>query len=118
VADAKASAGTGPAAATGAGAAATATATTTATATKGTATGETVLAVIRRTINVELGIAQEVQPEDDLIADLHLDSVGLLTLVVELENTFRIALGVEDSASVRTVRDLVSVVLSRTRGGP
>jgi acyl carrier protein len=53
-----------------------------------------------------------------LIATLHLDSVGLLTLVVELENTFRIALGVEDSASVRTVRDLVSVVLSRTRGGP
>jgi acyl carrier protein len=95
VADAKASAGAGPA----------------------EATADTVLAAIRRTINVELGIAREVHPEDDLITDLHLDSVGLLTLVVELENTFRIVLGGEDSASVRTVRDLASLVLSRTRGG-
>jgi acyl carrier protein len=80
------------------------------------ATNETVLAAIRRAINVELGLPLAVRLDDDLVADLHLDSMGLLTLVVELENTFRIALGEEDSASVRTVSDLVSLVLSRTGG--
>jgi acyl carrier protein len=104
VADAKTSVGAGPAAASDPGAV--------------TPTGDAVLAAIRRAINVELGLAREVHPDDDLVADLHLDSMGLLTLVVELEDTFRIALGEEDSASVRTVRHLVSLVLSRTGGRP
>lgn len=82
------------------------------------ATPEAVLAALRRAVNVELGIAREPRLGDDLVTDLQLDSMGLLTLVVELENTFRIALREEDSASVRTVRDLVALVLSRARGEP
>ena len=72
-----------------------------------------VLAEIRRVVRDELGVARAVGPEDDLIADLQLDSVGLLTLVVGLEDRFRIALAEEDAAGVRTVQELVALVESR-----
>ena len=72
-----------------------------------------VLQEIRRVVKDELGVEREVRPEDDLLTDLQLDSVGLLTLVVGLEDRFRIALAEEDAASVRTVRDLVALVTAR-----
>lgn len=75
-----------------------------------------VLAEIRRIARDELAVAREVLPENDLVTDLMLDSVGLLTLVVGLEDRFRIALAEEDAAGVRTVADLASLVLSRTSG--
>lgn len=74
---------------------------------------EEILAEIRRVIRDELGVAREVRLEDDLIADLQLDSVGLLTLVVGLEDRFRIALAEEDAAGVRTVQELAALVQSR-----
>ena len=72
-----------------------------------------VLEEIRRVVRDELGVTREVRAEDDLIADLQLDSVGLLTLVVGLEDRFRIALAEEDAASVRTVQELAALVISR-----
>ena len=51
--------------------------------------------------------------KDDLVSDLQLDSVGLLTLVVGLEDRFRVALKEEDAAAVRTVGDLAALVLRR-----
>ena len=71
------------------------------------------LAVIRRVVNGELGLSCAVRPEDDLVLDLHLDSVGLLTLVVGLEDRFRVALKEEDAGAVRTVGDLAALVLQR-----
>lgn len=71
------------------------------------------LAEIRRVLREELGLSREVRIEDDLVADLQLDSVALLTLVVGLEDRFRIALEEQDAASVRTVRDLAALVESR-----
>lgn len=68
---------------------------------------------IRRVLRDELGVAREPRPDDDLVSDLQLDSVGLLTLVVGLEDRFRVALQEEDAASVRTVRDLAALVLRR-----
>jgi acyl carrier protein len=72
-----------------------------------------VLAEIRRVLREELGIGREARPDDDLVADLQLDSVGLLTLVVGLEDRFRVALEEEDAAAVRTVNDLAALVLRR-----
>ncbi len=72
-----------------------------------------VLAEIRRVVRDELGVVREVRLEDDLINDLQLDSVGLLTLVVGLEDRFRIALAEEDAAGVRTVQELAALVQSR-----
>ena len=72
-----------------------------------------VLVEIRRIVQQELGITRDVRFEDDLITDLQLDSVGLLTLVVGLEDRFRIALAEEDAAGVRTVQDLAALVVAR-----
>lgn len=72
-----------------------------------------VLVEIRRVLREELGLSREARPQDDLVADLQLDSVGLLTLVVGLEDRFRIALSEEDAAGVRTVSDLVALVSRR-----
>jgi len=74
-----------------------------------------VVAEIRRVLRDELGLSREPKPEDDLVSDLHLDSVGLLTLVVGLEDRFRIALAEEDAAKVRTVRELAALVDERRR---
>ena len=72
-----------------------------------------VLAEIRRVLRDELGCSREPRPEDDLLSDLQLDSVGLLTLVVGLEDRFRVALAEEDAAGVRTVQDLIALVSRR-----
>ena len=74
-----------------------------------------ILAEIRRVLRDELGLARDPRPEDDLVTDLQLDSVGLLTLIVGLENRFRIVLAEEDAASVRTVGDLAALVAERRK---
>jgi acyl carrier protein len=68
---------------------------------------------IRRVASDELLLPRAPQPDDDLVLDLHLDSVGLLTLVVALEDRFRVKLAEEDAASVRTVDDLAALVAQR-----
>lgn len=71
------------------------------------------LAVIARVLRDELGIVRDVRAGDDLLSDLQLDSVGVLTLVVGLEDHFRIALAEQDAAQVRTVGDLAALVAAR-----
>lgn len=77
-----------------------------------------VLAEIARVVRDELGVARAVSPGDDLVTDLQLDSVGLLTLAVALEDRFRVALSEEDAASVRTVADLAALVAKRRAVAP
>jgi acyl carrier protein len=72
-----------------------------------------VVSEIARVLREELGLPRAPRPEDDLVTDLQLDSVGLLTLVVGLEDRFRVALKEEDAAAVRTVGDLASLVRRR-----
>jgi acyl carrier protein len=72
-----------------------------------------VVAVIGRVLRDEIGISRAIRPEDDLLTDLQLDSVGILTLVVGLEDHFRVALAEQDAASVRTVDDLATLVAAR-----
>lgn len=74
---------------------------------------EDVVAEIARVAREELGLPREVQPGDDLVTDVQLDSVGLLTLAVALEDRFRVALTEEDAAGVRTVAELAALVLRR-----
>jgi len=68
---------------------------------------------ICRVASEELDLPRAPALGDDLVLDLHLDSVGLLTLVVALENRFRVRLEEEDAARVRTVADLVALVAER-----
>ena len=72
-----------------------------------------VIVVIGRVLRDEVGLQRPVRAEDDLLTDLQLDSVGLLTLVVGLEDHFRVALAEQDAAAVRTVGDLASLVAAR-----
>jgi acyl carrier protein len=75
-----------------------------------------VAAEIARVLRDELGLSREVKPGDDLVTDLQLDSVGLLTLVVGLEDRFRVALAEEDASRVRTVAELAALVAQRAGG--
>lgn len=72
-----------------------------------------VLETVRHIFAEELQRAEPVEPSHELGADLQLDSVQLLTLVVGLENRFRVALAEEDAGEVRTVGDLVRLVVQR-----
>ena len=72
-----------------------------------------VLREIGRVLREELGFPAEPRPGDNLVTDLQLDSVGLLTLVVGLEDRFRVALREEDASAVRTIGDLATLVLRR-----
>jgi acyl carrier protein len=72
-----------------------------------------VLGEIGRVLREELGFSREPRLSDDLVLDLQLDSVGLLTLVVGLEDRFRVALKEEDAAAVHTVGDLAALVFRR-----
>jgi acyl carrier protein len=72
-----------------------------------------VLQEISRIVREELGSPLTPKPTDDLLADLQLDSVSILTLVVGLEDRFRVALEEEDASKVRTVQELAALVVSR-----
>jgi acyl carrier protein len=72
-----------------------------------------VLDTIRSIARTELELEQPVEPGDDLLADLGLDSLGLTILAVGLENRFRVRLSQEDAVGLRTVGDLTKLVVQR-----
>jgi acyl carrier protein len=73
---------------------------------------------IARVLREELSLPRAPQPGDDLVLDLQLDSVGLLTLVVALEDRFRVRLDEGDAMRVRTVADLCALVAERAAAAP
>jgi acyl carrier protein len=73
-----------------------------------------VVETIRSIARSELELERTVQPGDDLLADLGLDSLGLTVLAVGLENRFRVKLSQEDAVGVRTVADLAALVVRRS----
>ncbi len=74
-----------------------------------------VLETIRTIARTELEMERSIVPEDDLLRDLALDSLGLTVLAVGLENRFRVKLSEEDAAGVQTVGDLARHVSARTQ---
>ena len=74
---------------------------------------EEVLEEVRRIARHELELDRAIEPDHELAADLRLDSVAALTLVVALEDRFRVRLDDADAQRVRTVRDLVGLVEAR-----
>lgn len=70
-----------------------------------------VLAMVRRIAAIELDFKRAVAPGDELIKDLELDSLALITLAVAIEDHFNIALAEEESVRVRTVADLCQLIL-------
>lgn len=78
-----------------------------------TAGEEEVLVEVRRVARFELELDRSIEPDDELTGDLHLDSVAALTLVVALEDHFRVRLDDADAERVRTVGDLIRLVDER-----
>lgn len=75
-----------------------------------TTTRPEVLAEVQRIAETEIGLDRPLRLDDDLIDDLQLDSLGLLTLVAGLENRFQFAIPDEATSGVRTVGDLIERV--------
>ena len=55
----------------------------------------------------------EVTESTELVEDLGLDSLRVLSLVIEIENRLRIRLAAEDEAGLVTVGDLLTVIERR-----
>ena len=74
---------------------------------------EEILAAVEAVAREHLAYEGRLTPDLRLAEDLHLDSVQLLTLAVEVENRLQVALDPEDDASIATVGDLVEAVWRR-----
>lgn len=72
-----------------------------------------VLDAIRELARRKLDWNGPVEPSMRLVEDLKLDSIRLLTLAMEVEDRFRIRLDEDDEAGIRTVDDLVSLILEK-----
>ena len=77
-----------------------------------------VVSEIRRILGEELEWRGAVEPSQELMRDLQLDSLGLTVLAVGLENRFRVKLSEEDAAGVTTVEDLARLVSTRVNATP
>lgn len=69
-----------------------------------------ILAAIEVVAREHVDFDGELSREQRLVEDLELDSLGALTLAVEVENRFRIRLDPDIEAEIETVGDLVDVV--------
>lgn len=58
----------------------------------------------------------ELRSDMRLVEDLGLDSVRLITLLIEAENRFRVRLDVVDGREIATVGDLVGVIARELPG--
>jgi acyl carrier protein len=75
---------------------------------------EEVLAAIDQIAETELQLDRKVDPADELLRDLQLDSLTLTVLAVGLEDRFKVILSEEDAMQVVTVRDLAELVARKT----
>ena len=72
-----------------------------------------VLAEIRRILTVQLEATETVTASDRLSDCEVLDSLGLITLAVGLENRFRLCLSEEDAPGLSTFGDVIRLVNRR-----
>ena len=68
---------------------------------------------VERILRKRLHADERLLPETNLVADLGLDSLRQLELVVELENHFEVCLEEGDEEGIETVADLLAVLRSR-----
>jgi acyl carrier protein len=79
-----------------------------------TASRGEVLAGIAEVANRHVGWSGELRPEMRLVEDLELDSLKSLTLALEVENRFQVAL--DEAEGLVTVGDLVDEIRRRLDG--
>ena len=69
-----------------------------------------VVAAIAAVAREHLQWTGPISPEQPLVEALALDSVRQLTLIMEIENRFRIRFETGDESSIRTCGDLVALI--------
>ncbi len=74
-----------------------------------------ILEGVRQVFAGELKI-HDLTEDTHLLRDLKLDSIQQLTLVVELENRFRVAFGDGDETGIEKVGDVVDLLERRLSG--
>jgi acyl carrier protein len=80
-------------------------------------TEDQILDGVRAVIRDELRWKAPVTPSTHLVRDLELDSLKQLTLVVELEDRFRVRLEAGDEDRLETLGDLVRLIHRRLLEG-
>jgi acyl carrier protein len=75
-----------------------------------------IAAEIRRLGREELGFAVEAGDDEELAG--RLDSLALLSLVVAVEDRFRVRIREDDAAVTRSLADLARLVAERTGAAP
>ena len=78
---------------------------------------EQILDGIRDVMRRHLRLDVPLRPETDVLRDLCLDSVQRLTLIVELENRFRICFEPGDAEGVSTLGDVTTLIRDRLEAG-
>lgn len=76
---------------------------------------DAVLGEVRRIFKTDLEREEPVELAQDLLRELHVDSLAAIVIAVGLENRFRVKLSEEDTVGVVTVSDLVKRVADRVR---
>lgn len=71
------------------------------------------IAAVAREHLPDVRMDDPVDPSLRLVEDLELDSISLLTLAVEVENHFHVALEPDDEAAIATVGDLAAAVAGK-----
>ncbi len=75
---------------------------------------EQILEKIREIVVEELGVSAEKVTEDArFIEDLGADSIGVMELVMKMEETFDIQIPDQDIEKIRTVGDAINYILSK-----
>lgn len=69
-----------------------------------------ILAEIEDVARRHVGFDGRLEDDQRLVEDLELDSIKSLTLVVEVENRFQVALDPDVESEIVTVGDLVAVI--------
>lgn len=76
---------------------------------------EHILELVRSVLAQHCRVEKRVQLKDRLAEDLRLDSVGMLTMALEIENHYRMNLGDEPDRPPHTVQDVVHLISLRLR---
>ena len=76
----------------------------------GNYTEHDILNAVADILRQECKIERDILPDTRLAEDLELDSVGMLTLAVEVENRYQLILEDDVENPPRTVRDVVLLV--------
>ena len=69
------------------------------------------LAEIQTLAAAQLRLKRPIQASDEIVRDLNLDSVELITLAASIEEHFHIDFAPADSANLRTIGDLCRLVI-------